>query len=230
MHNIGAVFGKQWKETLKNKTVFIQFVLFPVMTLVMDRAVKIEGMPERFFVNLFAVMYIGMAPLTAMASILSEEKEKNTLRVLMMSDVKPHEYLIGIGGYVWLVCMFGAGVICAVGAYSLQEGVAFMGIMATGFLVSLLAGAAIGTWSRTEMMASSVAVPVMMIAAFAPMLSYFNTAVARIAKFVYTEQIGILLGRGGGMAPDAENICIIAGNMLVAALLFVAAYKRSRLA
>ncbi len=76
MHNIFAVFRKQIKDTLKNKTVFIQFIMFPILTLVMNHVVKIDGMPENFFVNLFATMYIGMAPLTSIAAIISEEKNK----------------------------------------------------------------------------------------------------------------------------------------------------------
>ena len=89
MRNVGVIIKKQLKDTIKNKTVLIQFIMFPVMTLVMENAIHIKDMPENFFTKLFAVMYMGMAPLTAGASIISEEKEKNTLRVLMMANVKP---------------------------------------------------------------------------------------------------------------------------------------------
>lgn len=49
MRNAAAVFYKQIKDTWKNKTVLIQFLLFPVITVVMNRAVKIENMTETFF-------------------------------------------------------------------------------------------------------------------------------------------------------------------------------------
>lgn len=45
----------------------------------------------------FITMHIVMIPIINMANIIAEEKEKNTLRVLIMSNVKPMEYLIGIG-------------------------------------------------------------------------------------------------------------------------------------
>lgn len=151
MNNIIAILKKQLKDTLKNKTILIQFVMFPILTLVMNHAITIDGMPENFFVNLFATMYARMAPLTSMAAIISEEQEKNTLRVLMMSNVRPHEYLLGIGSYVWLACLMGAFVICAAGSYKPWEKVTFMGIMAVGILVSLLIGAVIGVWSQTQM-------------------------------------------------------------------------------
>ena len=78
MKNSMIVFKKQLIDTLKNKTVLIQFILFPAMTLIMENTVKMEGMPELFFTKLFSVMYMGMAPVTSMAAVISEEKEKGT--------------------------------------------------------------------------------------------------------------------------------------------------------
>lgn len=226
MNNIIAILKKQWKDTLKNKTILIQFAMFPIFTLIMNQTIKIDGMPENFFVNLFAAMYIGMAPLTSMAAIIAEEKETNTLRVLMMSNVRPHEYLLGIGSYVWFACMIGTFIICVAGNYKLQASIIFMCIMAVGILASLLVGAAIGTWSQTQMMATSVTVPVMIIFSFMPMLSLFNTTIAKIAKFTYSEQISLMIGQINSLQIKAENICIILINMLIAAALFTIAYKK----
>lgn len=105
---IYAVWKKQVKDTLKNKVILIQFVMFPLLTAVMQNTIDMQGMQDNFFVILFATMYIGMAPLTSMAAIISEEKECNTLRVLLMSNVKAGEYLLGTGGYVFMICTIGA--------------------------------------------------------------------------------------------------------------------------
>ena len=121
MRNICAVFLKQINETFKNKTILIQFVLFPAFALIMENAIKLQDMPEHFFVKLFAVMFVGMAPLTCMSSILSEEKEKNTLRALLMSNVKPVQYLLGVGSYLWLMCMAGSVVFALCGQYRGKE-------------------------------------------------------------------------------------------------------------
>ena len=230
MRNIMAIFKKQLKDTLQNKTVLIQFIMFPLLALVMSRAITIEGMPENFFLNLFATMYIGMAPLTSIAAVIAEEKEKNTLRVLMMSNVKPYEYLIGVGSYIWSACMLGAAVICAAGGFALREGIAFMGIMAVGILASLLMGAAIGTWSKTQMMATSVTVPVMMIFFFMPMLSMFNDTIAKIAKFIFSQQVSIMLGQINVLRPVADNICIVVANIVIFTALFSFSYKKCGLA
>lgn len=230
MKNIVAIFKKQLKDTLRNKTVLIQFVLFPVMTLIMNNTIKIQDMPENFFVNLFATMYIGMAPLTSIASIISEEKEKNTLRVLVMSNVKPYEYLLGIGCYVWFVCMLGSIVICIAGGYGLETSIAFMGIMAIGILTSVLIGAIIGIGSKTQMMATSITVPVMMIFSFAPMLALFNSTIEKVARIIYSEQISRMLNQINSVQLNAENIGVIVVNMFIAAGMFVVIFRKCRLA
>ena len=230
MNNIIAIFKKQLKDTLKNKTVLIQFILFPIMTLIMNNAIKMPDMPENFFVNLFATMYIGMAPLTSMAAILSEEKEKNTLRVLIMSNVKPQEFLLGIGSYVWFACMLGGIVICAAGKYDLQTGIAFLGIMAIGILTSLLIGAIIGIWSRSQMMATSLAVPVMMVFSFIPMLSMFNHSIEKFAKILYSEQIIRMLSQINDLQLDAANMGVVVMNIFIAAVVFVIVFRKCKLA
>lgn len=226
MGNITAIFKKQVKDTLKNKNVLIQFIMFPILTLFMNSAIKIDGMPKNFFVNLFAAMYTGMAPLISISAVIAEEKENNTLRVLLMSNVKPYEYLLGIGSYIWIACMLGSAAICTAGSYSLKEGLAFMAIMAAGILASLLIGAAIGTFSKTQMMATSIGVPVMMLFSFIPMFSTFNTTIAKAAKFIYSEQISIMLGRLSPLRLSVENICIIGANIVLFAILFTVSYKR----
>lgn len=230
MRIAAAIFRKQWKDTLKNKTVLIQFVMFPLITLIMTNAVQIDGMPKNFFVNLFVTMYIGMAPLVAMAAILSEEKEKNTLRVLLMSNVKPHEYLLGIGSHVFLASMLGCGAICAGGRFTAEERVLFLGVAAVGILTSLLLGAAIGTWSKTQMAASSVSVSVMLVFSFLPMLSMFNATIEKAAKFAYTQQISRMLNEISVLRARSESICILTASCILSGVLFFAAYRKRGLA
>lgn len=222
-----AVFQKQMEDTLKNKAVLIQFVMFPFLAVIMKNSIKIEGMPENYFVTLFASMYLAMAPITSMASIIAEEKEKNTLRVLIMSNVRPVEYLIGVGTYVWLFCMAGSGVLALTGNYSGKSVLEFMGIMAVGITISVLIGAAIGTWSRNQMMATSLTVPVMMIFSFVPMLSSYNHTIARVGKVAYSQQIYTLMNQIGNLQFKGESVAVILVNFVVMFSLFLFAYQKT---
>ncbi len=224
MRNICVIFRKQVIDTLKNKTILIQFLMFPVLVIIMENAVKIENMPEHFFVKLFAVMFIGMAPLTCMSAIISEEKEKKTLRVLLMSNVKSAEYLIGVGSYVFIMCAAGTVIFAIVGSYSGVELAQFIMVMSVGIVLSELTGAVIGILSKNQMTAAGVAVPVMMIFSFLPMLSMFNETIKNVARITYSQQISDIINNIGVSGITAENIIVITVNFAAAVALFTAAY------
>ena len=226
MRHFLAIFHKQLIETFKNKTILIQFIMFPALTVIMENAIKIDGMPAHYFANLFAVMYVGMAPLTSMASIISEEKEKNTLRVLLLSNVHPLSYLLGTGCYIWIICMIGATVIGLSSGYTGITLFHFLIVMAVGILISILIGAAIGTRSKNQMTATSVTVPVMMIFSFLPMLAMFNDTISKVAKVTYSQQISLLLSDIENVTISTQNTVIILINIALTLTAFLYAYRR----
>ena len=227
MRNVLIIIKKQIRDTLKNKMVLIQFILFPVMTLVMENAINIDEMPELFFTKLFSVMYMGMAPLTSTASIISEEKEKNTLRVLTMANVKPWEYLLGVGIYVWVICMIGAGVM-ATGMKN-EDIPYYLLVMAVGFGISILAGACIGIFARNQMTATSIVMPVMLVFAFSPMLAMFNESIEKVARFAYTQQLKTLMDDTTFDGIRIDSILILAVNAAMMAVLFFIAFRKKGL-
>lgn len=226
-NHIGAILWKQWKDTLKNKTILIQFVMFPFMTVIMENAIEIPGMPEHFFANLFAIMYVGMAPLTCVASVIAEEKEKNTLRVLQMCNVNALEYLLGNAIYIIGMCMLGSLVIGCAGGYQGMELLYFMLIMLLGHCTSVLLGAAVGAASKNQMMATSLTVPVMMILSFLPMLSLFNEMIEKVARYVFSQQLYSMLNSIDNIQWEVENIVILCGNIVLVLTAFLLAYKKA---
>lgn len=227
--HVRAVFRKQIKETLKNKEVLVQFMMFPLIAVIMENLIHVEGMPKNFFVNMFSAMYVGMAPLVAMVSILAEEKEKGTLRVLLMANVKSAEYLAGVGSYVWTACMAGACIFMVTGGYMGKAAIHFLLIMGIGIFISMMFGAAIGAASRNQMAATAVSVPVMLVLSFLPMLSTFNEKVEKLANFIYTQQVSILVSKVSEKSATFQNVCVILVNIVFAAAFFVYAYRKSEI-
>ena len=227
MRNVGVIFKKQLKDTLKNKTVLIQFIMFPLMTLIMEHAISLPDMPELFFTKLFSVMYMGMAPMTSAAAIISEEKEKNTLRALMMANVKPWEYLLGVGAYVWTLCMAGAGIMAT--GLPASDVPFYLGVMAAGFVISISLGACIGIFSSNQMTATSLFVPVMLVFSFSPMLAMFNDKIEKVARIFYTQQLRVLMNQMSFEGIKPESIMILIVNAVLAIALFFVAFKRKGL-
>ena len=113
-----AVFKKQLKDTWRNKSVLLQFVLLPILALVMGYLMPEDAMPKQSIAAMFTTMYVGMIPLSGMCSIIAEEREKGTLRSLRMANVSSGEYLFGISTCLLLESLFGVAVFSALGGYT----------------------------------------------------------------------------------------------------------------
>ncbi|MGI5887913.1 MAG: ABC transporter permease [Oscillospiraceae bacterium] len=224
MRRIRAVLHKQVKDTLKNKSVLIQFLFFPIITIILQNSISLKDMPENFFVTLFGTMYAGMAPLVAVAGIIAEEKEKNTLRVLRMANVGAGEYLIGIGFYVVVLCLLGVFVIGLQGTYDAGGVGLFVLYLGFGVIITALLGAFIGVCSRNQMSATAISVPVMCVLAFLPMLSIFNEKIAKVSQFVYTQQVYDLVS--GSMKISTRSLVIVLANAAVVLVLFIVGMRR----
>lgn len=229
MRKAFVIFKKQVRDTLKNKEILIQFVLLPVIAVIMENVVTLEGMPENYFIKLFSVMFAGMAPLVATAAIIAEEKEKGTLRVLLMSDVKPLSYLLGTGSYVWLLCMAGSAVMAAAADFGGEELLVYLCVMGAGLAVSVTAGAAMGMFARSQMMATSIVMPVMLVLAFLPMLSVFQDTIRKFAGIFYTRQMQVFLEDMRFDGSDFGGVAVVACNLAAVCGLFIIAYKRNGL-
>lgn len=227
IRKINAILKKQVKDTFKNKAVFIQFIMFPLLAFVMENVMSLADIPKNYFVTLFSTMYIGMAPLISVASIIAEEKETTTLRMLIMSNVKAIEYLLGVGIYVFFLCMLGIISFALMGGFSGSLFWEFLIIMAIGVIISTLLGGVIGVWSKNHMAATSIAVPVMMVFAFLPMISMFNEKIRLVARITYSQQINELTNSLGSGSVSLEHVGVISLNLIMMVGLFIVVYKRN---
>ncbi|MDL2225004.1 ABC transporter permease [Eubacteriales bacterium OttesenSCG-928-M02] len=234
VRHIFAIYQKQLKDTFKNKGVLIQFIIFPLVAFIMDitigQSLTDEGMGPHYFVTLFSIMYAGMAPTVAISSIITEEKEQNTLRVLMMNNVKPMEYLLGVGGYVFTISAIGCICFGFMGGFALLDFLKFLSILLTGVLASILLGAIVGILSKNQMSATSLVLPISMVAAFLPMIALFNESFANISQVLYTQQIHYLINDFSAANYTWDRFAIIGANILLFALIFVFAYRKKSLA
>lgn len=203
MNHTAVILKKQLKDMVKNKTICIQFILFPVMALVMESTIRFDGMPDHFFVKLFSVMYVGMAPVTALSAIISEEKEK--------------------------ICMSGAAVMGITAGFRGKQFAFYMLVMGFGILVSVVEGSAIGIFAKNQMMATSLVMPVMLLFSFLPMISLFHDKIRKFAEITYTQQMSLLLEQMSFRGMGREDLGILCLNLLVFSIFFGMAYKKNGL-
>ena len=144
-----------------------------------------------------------------------------------MADVSPTQYLIGIGSYVFFMCIMGGMVFCLLlnNVTNIQR-MFFLFIMGIGIITSIIIGACIGVGSKNQMSATSVTIPVMMIFSFMPMLSMFNDKIQKVSKIIYSEQIRNLINNLENGRNYMENIAVIIINIILFGILFCVLYKK----
>lgn len=95
-------------------------------------------------------------------------------------------------------------------------------------MVSIIVGAAVGVFSRNQMMATSISMPVMLILSFLPMLAAFNESIAKLARVTYSGQIHLLMGQVENLHPSWGQTGILLLNLAAALLFFAAACRRNK--
>ncbi|MDQ0362036.1 ABC transporter permease [Breznakia pachnodae] len=220
---INAIIYKQVQDTLKNKSILIQFVMFPVMASILTFSAKDFGLEPSFFVNMFAAMYVTMAPIIVVSTIVSEDKEKGALQMLRMSNVKPFEYLVGVALYVFVLCAIGLLFMAIVGGYTSNGMIVFLLANMAGLIISILIGSIIGLLSPNQSASSGLSVPAMLIFSFLPMLSMFNSSIHNFSKYIYSQQVSDIIST---LEVNVTNIITLVINFVIVLVLYLIVYKK----
>lgn len=225
---IRILFFKDLKDTLRNGNGMILAVLPLAMTL-LYRIMPIEGMPmPREFVSLIGVlMNLSLLPVALLSMMIAEEKEKNTLRTLMLSNVSAVEFLTS-KCLVALLLLEAVDLIVFFLAGTPLSGLP-MFLLATTLtaLCMLLLGAVIGLVCKNQMSTGTLAAPVALLLMVPTMFASMNDTVARFAQFIPTYSMMQLVYVSG--PASAMPWLVIAAWLVGGLALFVLAYRRGRL-
>ncbi len=224
MQNIFALFIKQIKDTLKNMPVLVLYIVYPIIALVMANAIPDQMETGGLFTAIFATMHCVFTPLVAAGSFLAEEKEQNTLRVLILSNVTLREYFISIGSFILIADLLTGSFFLLSSGTGLTESLLFLLSMAVGCLISIIFGICIGLYAKNSAAANAIAVPFGMLFSFLPMLAFFNKGIEQVARYSYGQQISYLLS---GKSLGLSGILILIANTLILIVLSAYLYRKS---
>jgi len=229
MRSAKAIFIKQAKDMIKNPMVLVMFLVFPAVALVMTQLVAKpnDDIPNNMFVSMMSAIFAGMGLVTAAAGHIAEDIERKSLRFLILAGVKPHQYLLGTGGFLVLAGAVTSALFALIGDFTGTEAAKFLIIMITGAASSIILGASIGMLSKNQQAATATGMPVAMILGFAPMIAAFDETVEKIAGVLYTQQINVVVNDFS--VSLLKPLTVVALNIVVFTALFVFAYKKKGL-
>lgn len=229
LKRIQAIFIKDYKEFSRNYAISIMMV-FPIFFAMLYGGDGVEMM----FMSAF-VLNFSLAMLTSFvqACLIAEEKEKNTLRSLMMTPASMFDVLLGKSSFVFVM----SAVVLAITVYLLgyvPTGAAmgwFIVAMALSIILYSALGTICGLFSKTVMEATLAIFPVIIIftlGQFGAMLVE-RFPIAKVLEYLPSAQLADLMQLSVTAYTTVDMmkpVAIIAAWTIVVTIVSVMLYKK----
>lgn len=231
--NLKAVLYKQFADMSRNKMLIFMMLMYPILLFLFYILLKNNNKQILdFMFPTFVTMHIIMSPIICFSSVISEEKEKGTLRVLLLSGVNAIEYFLGV-----FLCLLFFLMISTSPYYFLlnlehKECFQLFLISFIGVSCSSLLGSIIGIVAKNQIVVGTISSPVSMIIGLLPMMSNFSSDLKRVSDYLYSQRIYdfVYSFRVNTVDLTIKDLVIFGCNFVVFALLFVIVYRKKSLA
>lgn len=229
LNHIMAVFKKTLKDMLRNRRQLLLFLIFPIMAYLFNATIE-EG--KEIFPLTFLPMNVMFCAINIMAAVISEEKEKGTLRCLMFANVKPIEYFIGNGIFVLLVTAISSSLFIPLIDISGINYLYFYGFLILSSICSMVLGATIGISVKTQMAANGLCAPVTILVGMLPTFGAMNESLKGISKLLYSTRFADTISEiinKFAVTIDYKIILTYVINFIICITIFSIVYKKKKL-
>lgn len=200
----GAIFVKDYKEFSRNYAISI-ILIFPILFAFLFRSAG-PSLPGAigFLLNISFVILTSLAQ----ACLIAEEKERNTLRSLMMTPATTMDVLIGKSALVFVM----SAVVVAISTYILGYEPASIWAFVAAIIFSIILYTAVGTicglYSKTLLDATLSIMPVALVFTGAPwgVLLADDFPIFKVLEYAPSVQLVYLL--------NIRNIGFTTGDLL----------------
>ncbi|ACX62685.1 ABC transporter permease [Paenibacillus sp. Y412MC10] len=234
MKRLQAIINKEWKDSIRNPQILLMMGM-PIMFAFLFSKMGSGGTKgdDMMILSFPILLALSMTGAFVLAMMVAEEKEKHTLRVLMLSPASTTEILMGKSFLTFVLTLI--AVIASVAVSEVPE--VNWGIPSLLILVSLVMfialGLIIGLMSRTVQESSIIGLPVLIIFVmgpmFAPMLG--NEWIMSIVDYLPTQKFIDVMGsvsQGAAISEMTQDLLICAGWTVISIVAATAVYSRKR--
>lgn len=183
-----AIFQKDYKDLSRNLFVSSTLIM-PIFFAVFYSKVGDGGM----FITYFVInITFSLVATFVQCALIAEEKEKNTLRGLMLSPASTLDILLGKSALTFVTTL----LLVAICAWIMGYAPANLFIISLAMIASTLfyigIGTTLGLMTKTVMEASLIIMPVFFFFSFSPMLLEFEDRFAIIGLLDYLPNIVLI--------------------------------------
>ncbi|MED1623832.1 ABC transporter permease [Bacillus pseudomycoides] len=230
MRRVSAILRKEMQD-LKNNA---QILLMAILPLGLALFYKQMGQGKEFMGGFVIVMILCMVTTISQATLIAEEKEKHTLRVLMLSPASPFEIIIGKALPI-IVLTLAISFLNLFILDVLQGNMLFMFLLVLlGTLVFIIFGTIIALLAKNLVQVSVIASPVAMVLLMTPVLSNVikNDILKNILSYLPTNHIFeafVSVVAGKGFSAIAANLINVSIWLVISIIVCLFVYKKKQL-
>lgn len=226
---VNAIFIKDWKDLQRNSYVLFTLAIPLVFAAWLGRMGDITPALSSYPINLALVI----AGAFIQAAMVAEEKEKNTLRGLLLSPASTLEIVVGksaLSAVMTILVIIGSIFLAE---YKVPSLLLFPISLLLGLIIYLAIGTILGLLSRTVMETSIIGMPVLVIFGMGSMIKPMveNETLFKVIDLLPSEQLNAIwfgLSAGEKVNDIIGNVFVLLIWAIVSILLTVVIYKKRR--
>lgn len=227
-YKIKSLFKLGIEDLLKNMNVLI-YIILPVLFALLYS--NMGELSKDFAFSLCILLMLSMVPVALMGTIIAEEKEKNTLRTLMLNDVSATQILFAKALICMLFVVIDSLLIFFLMDISFSYFLVYQGVSIFVGLAVILFGAVVGLLAKNQMSAGLLSMPFMVILMAPLFVSFFDNKIANsISACLPTDaMMTIILNVSSNTANFSNTILpllVIFFWLILSIILFKIAYQK----
>lgn len=234
MRKVSALLTKDFADAFKNPTMLLGIAL-PICLVLLYTSLLGTDDPEitafltPFYLSCGLCLSAGATGSMIVVYGIAEEREKNTLRTLMLANVSAGQILAS-RAVLALALALAVDAVCFFLVGGEKGGLAaYLGVGLLGSLPLVVLGLLVGLASRDQMTAGMSSLPLLLVA-MAPIFSMYSENVANVVKWLPTGGMDTLVRlsvEGNLFTSDAlQPLLITLAWIAVSAVAFVALFRR----
>jgi len=235
MRRINALVKKEMKDFPKNMNVSLVCLMPIGLVLIFANIVGVnleQGMGKIELLNIGLSMNLIMVSTYAISMLIAEEKEKNTMRTLMLSSVSPIEFLVGKAVVIFLFSVVTNIAIYFIVGIDIQYLVQYLLWTTILTVIMIQIGGIIGLIAQNQMATGVLGMPVIMGFLIIPMLAPANDIFQKTANLLPNYNLQVLLYKffnGEGYSNSTNNILVILVWIALVTIGFIYTYSKKGL-
>lgn len=230
-YRLMALIRKDIHSLLGNRNILLMSML-PLIFAIAYKFIfsDTSDMPPLYILLLCEVLNLSAIPSTAFSMMIAEEKEKNTLRTLLLTGITAAEFLLSKMLVILIFMITNSIIIFFITEADMGAFALYVFVTTIISIAVLFFGGSVGLLAKDQMATGTYSAPVMLLLMMPPLFAQMNDGLSKFANLIPTSSFMNLMTNTISNTMSTGDVIfsygVIAVWIILGLLLFVYIYKK----